>query len=57
MSTIYDHNMSEQQLLEKRQELIQDPVPNLAYPKYIYGRYFVSQKEYEDAIHEWFDAL
>jgi len=42
-----------QQILKDRPHLMQDPVPNVNYPKYIYGRYFESHDEYVAAVHDF----
>jgi len=42
-----------QQILKDRPHLMQDPVPNVNYPKYIYGRYFESHDEYQAAVHDF----
>lgn len=46
-------DQEKQQILENRPHLLQDPVSNVDYPKYIYGRYFGTHKEYQDAVHEF----
>lgn len=42
-----------QQILKDRPHLLQDPVANVDYPKYIYGRYFESHDEYVAAVHDF----
>jgi len=45
-----------QQILNNRPHLLQDQAPECEYPKYIYGRYFESHQEYQDAVHEFLNA-
>jgi len=49
-------NPYKQQILDKKRDLPSDPIPDVEYPKYIYGRYFETKEQYDEALHEFLNG-